>query len=249
MNEEEKEKMLFWYQLDLNQLPASYILKKREGQYEQSTEWDEVEKSLRNILQEKTEKAFDDKKITEALKHKYFRSATDAEIEEGIFDYLGPTEFQKKLIAEEKHSPIIDKANIFGFFRNIDKETKKGCIFIENDNDDEQAQKLKENVKKVLNPKNILEISTKQESEDRLDEFYLKELEERLFNFLKIKVDAHIENEKKYSKQEVQQQAQEYFLMEKTNNFIGRDEILDNIANYISSTDTRPLVIYGPSGI
>jgi hypothetical protein len=108
---------------------------------------------------------------------------------------------------------------------------------------------FKNKVKKVLLPENVLDISTNQKSEDTLVESYLEELEERLTSFLKTKVNSHIENEKQYSDKEVKRQAQEYFLKEKINNFMDREDVLDNIANYISNDDTRPLVIYGTSGI
>jgi hypothetical protein len=82
MSEDEKNKILTWYQLDLNQLPASYILKKRTGKYEQRQEWIKIGNSLREILQTKVTQAFQDGKITENQKHKYFMSATETEVEE-----------------------------------------------------------------------------------------------------------------------------------------------------------------------
>nr|MCH9769736.1 DUF4062 domain-containing protein [Gammaproteobacteria bacterium] len=40
-----------WYQLDNNQMPASYILQERSGDHENYANWAKVEEQLREILQ------------------------------------------------------------------------------------------------------------------------------------------------------------------------------------------------------
>jgi len=93
---DDKEKALLseWYQLDKNQLPASYILKQREGEFEKIEKWNIVENTLLKILQNNSNKA----SLTIEQKRKYFTSATEAEIEEGIIPYFKPTAYQNKLL-------------------------------------------------------------------------------------------------------------------------------------------------------
>ena len=139
----DKELLDEWYKLDKNHIPTSYILQERSGEYEDYDRWAEVEVKLRDTLH----LALKSVNLTDEQKEKYFLSATEAEVKEGIIPYLNLTEFQKEILLKENPQlKEIDHKYIFGFFRDIDKTTKVDDKFITDDY--EKAQKFKESVKK-----------------------------------------------------------------------------------------------------
>jgi hypothetical protein len=85
-----------WYKLDENQLPVSYTLQPRKVEYKEYSNWKEDQKYLRNILQNAANILFKDKNNQEYLK--YFTSATESEVLEGIIDYKKITNTQEKLL-------------------------------------------------------------------------------------------------------------------------------------------------------
>jgi hypothetical protein len=88
MSSEENKLVKKWYKEDKNQMPISYILKERRGEYTQYITWEKVENELKKALQNASDKL----KLPKEKKKKYFMSATEAEVEEGIFPYLNLTE-------------------------------------------------------------------------------------------------------------------------------------------------------------
>ncbi len=127
-NPKDTDELLFWYQEDLNQLPASYVLKERINNYKDRVRWENIETKLLTILQN----AINDSDLKDAEKRKYFLSATEVEVEEGIIPYLKPTPFQQALIEKDSTLLEIDSKHIFVFFRDIDKNSKKSDKFINN---------------------------------------------------------------------------------------------------------------------
>ena len=238
----DKAILLEWYQLDENQLPASYILKHREEKYTDMNVWSKKENELLTTLQKAVEKT----SLSEEQKRKYFTSATEAEIEEGIIPYLKPTAYQEKILLNNPNLLKEDTEYIFGFFRNIDKSNSISDIFITDDYP--RAQELKKKVKEILLDINIYECKTIQLNTDKLDYSYLSIFEEKLINFLKEKLDTQIAKEISYSELEIEKQEQEYFAMQKRNNFIGQEYSLNIISDYISSNNQQPFVLYGKSG-
>ena len=234
-----KEELREWYYLDENQLPASYVLKERTGKYEDYDIWTKVEAILRDTLQS----AVNDSNISEEQRRKYFLSATEAEIEEGIVPYIKPTKFQTQSLNEND-----DSQYIFGLFRDVDKTTQVEDKFITDDY--EEAQGLKKRVRDTILKDNTLHVETKQVSKDSLDTNYLKEFEERMLEFLKHQIDSQKQEEKdlKLTPLEIELQAQKYFAVNKRKNFLAQDELRQTITQYITGETQEPLVIYGQSG-
>lgn len=239
----DKEYVSSWYYEDANQIPTSYILKQRTGEYEEYNKWLEVESKLRDILQ----MAVSD--LDENIKNRYFTSVTESEAIEGIISYSQKSEFQQKLIKLIPDLEQIDHKNIFCFFRDIDKDTIIEDKFISTDYD--KAQLFKEQVQEKLIDENILAVSTSQISKDKLDENYLDKFIVSVTNFLKQQIDNQIskDNEKAYSDLELEKHQQEFFKDQKLENFLGQEKILDKILNYISDDNDKPLIICGQSGI
>lgn len=82
--DDEKQELQEWYKKDYNQLPASYTLNERTDKYKDFDTWNRVETTLRNILHSAVNKS----NLNNEQKIKYFLSATEAEVEEGIIPYI-----------------------------------------------------------------------------------------------------------------------------------------------------------------
>ncbi|EDZ62110.1 protein containing tetratricopeptide repeat [Sulfurimonas gotlandica GD1] len=237
---DEQTKLVEWYKLDLNQIPASYILKERIGKYEAYEEWEEVETSLRAILQ----KAVHSSDINEEEKNKYFQSATESEVIEGILPYFKKTKHQENLEDDTDH--------IFGFFRDIDKSTQIEDKFITDDYD--KAQKFKDQVGEILFDKNKLKVNTTQRSKDKLDENYLDIFGENILSFLKKQLDEQksFEDNNNATELEIEQEEQNLFLVRKLHSFVETEklkETLQSIKSYIlDNNKSSALVIFGSSG-
>ena len=246
-----KELLDEWYKLDYNHLPPSYILKEREGAYTDYDTWVEVENSLRDTLQN----ALNQAQLPKEQSRKYFLSATEAEVEEGIIPYDEPTEFQEKVLLKDNPDLIkIDPKYIFGFLREIDVQSKQGSKFIGSEEDRTKAQAFKERLKANIAPQNILEATTRQIDTEHLDTAYLEEFKERITAFLKQQIDAQKQREKELhlTPLEIELEAQSYFAANKRKGFLKTpplENLLQDIQNYIQSGETgEPFILYGASG-
>ncbi len=243
-DEKQKELLNRWYILDENQIPASYRLQEREGEFAKWEVWEKSENALRDILQDLAKKHLDEKS-----QEKYFTSATEAEIIEGVLPYKETTPFQEKLL--KSTSKEKDAQNIFAFYRNINEQTKQEGIFVE---DNPKLKSLKQELKSHLSKDNLLEANIQQTQKDKLDTSYLEEFKERLLEFLKQRVDLHVrtQSQENLNEDELERQEQSYYKSIKLKNFLHTheiDEALTKIDTYIKDENsTTPLVIYGKSG-
>jgi len=186
LNAAQKDILNLWYQQDLNQLPTSYILKERINEFVSAQVWNTVEAELRSIFQQAAKKA----NLKEAQLKKYFLSATEAEVTEGLFPYLELTDHQKILLQKSPDLLNVDAKNVFGFFREVIVESKKSNKYIRHDYP--LAQQFKQKVKSVLLEENILNVETKQADVHSLEEQYLSDFIDRTISFLETKVnDQH----------------------------------------------------------
>ena len=101
-------------------------LNKREKEndgidYTNKDTWRKIESQLKTILQSGVKKS----QLNEEQKRKYFTSATEAEVIEGIFKYLHKTKFQNKLLEKNNELEKIDYENVFGYIRNIESFDEK----------------------------------------------------------------------------------------------------------------------------
>lgn len=241
----DKNNILDWYYEDSNQLPISYILKQREGEYKDKDRWAEVENRLRIILQDGVTRS----ELVTDIKNRYFTSATESEAIEGIISYFDKTKYQKKLLKLIPELEQIDHEHIFGFFRDVDKSTIIDDKFVSTDY--EKALAFKEKIQKQLIDENILNASTFQVSEDNLDQEYIDDFVLSVTNFLKHQVNKQIskDTEKNYSELAQELEEQRLFMEQKLENFLGQEKILNEIHNYINNENNKPLIICGQSGI
>ncbi len=229
-----------WYQLDENQIPASYCLAERKGDFKVYEAWGKEEVELRGILQSLVNQS----DLNDSDKKKYFQSATEAEIVEGFkrFKLNGPG------VGCTDSQVIDDQEDVFGFIRQIDKNTKQSDQFIPDANDEhQQAIELQSRVRSAL--KNIHEAKTVQTTEDSLAPDYLKEFKEAVTQFLKQRIYAQLKSFETIPPLELEIQAHKDFANTKTQSFIGQDDILSQIKSYCNDGSNSPLVIYGRSGL
>lgn len=246
LSPEEKTTLLNWYKKDMNQVPPSYTLIERIGTFISPANWAPLEQKIRSILQ----KAVHAANLSTEKKRKYFTSATEAEAIEGIYSYMGPSKYQLELLKKSPKRLDKDSENIFGFIRDIEISSRCSNKFIAEDYD--RAQDFKQAVGAELQEKNVLRCKTTQVSEDGLDESYLIEFVSRTKQFLKLKVEEHIQQEKQrsFSALALELEEQKLFAKQKRKNFTGQEVILSRIEDYINSREQQQaLVIYGKSGI
>ncbi|MDQ6970051.1 MAG: DUF4062 domain-containing protein, partial [Mariprofundus sp.] len=244
--EDDTDKQLLkeWYLLDLNQLPASYVLKERAAPYDDSTEWADVEDRLRTILQNCVLKL----DFPEGQREKYFLSATEQEVNEGIFHYSGYTNNQEKIL---RTNPLLldsEKKHVFSFLRDIENhDAFTDSNFVDKDQTD--VVRFKQNIKSTLVKENIIELSTKLTEETKLDKEYLAHFESRVADFLKHSIDEQIQELSLSTELEAEHDRQKLHLKNKLYLFSGREADLSFIAGYLTNDDARPLIIHGRSGL
>ncbi len=245
-SEAQQASLKTWYLKDLNQLPGAYILRERAREYADPATWFEVETHLRSILQDAVKRS----ELAEHLRAKYFLSATEAEVVEGIMPYMHLTEHQRRLIEVSQRAPEVDTRYIFGFFRDIKLGSRIGSRFIQERWDYQQAQAFKTRVKARLGHKSTLRVRTRQLDANELEGAYLERFVERLTSFLKSAVDEHRRQEVRASRSELELEieSQRYFAEQKRSVFMGQRPALQAVTYYLASSDQRPHVVGGASG-
>ncbi|MDX4057762.1 DUF4062 domain-containing protein, partial [Aliarcobacter skirrowii] len=149
--EEDKELLNTWYKLDENQIPASYILSERKNEFVEYSNWGKIENHLGYILQNSVNKS----SLSKDDKEKYFMSATEHEVIEGIFKYLNITPSQEIILQKNKAFLEIDSKNVYAYIRNIksiDESFKNKFI----DKDLKNVEKFKKGIKESIENNNIL---------------------------------------------------------------------------------------------
>ncbi|MEA3499031.1 MAG: DUF4062 domain-containing protein, partial [Campylobacterota bacterium] len=208
-----------WYDLDLNQLPASYIIKERSDKYEDFNNWIVVEDRLRDILQN----AVNNTNISPQQKEKYFTSATEHEVVEGIFGYKNITSFQDTLAKKDSNYPQLDNEHIYGYIRDI--ESIEDNSYDDNflDTDKKEANNFKNELRTAIKDENILEVKAnlKELGKDELNgslNYTYKALKnekdskfvETMIKFLKQTID-NFQAEDNYTPQQLEAYEQQRF--------------------------------------
>ncbi|MCT7535791.1 DUF4062 domain-containing protein [Aliarcobacter cryaerophilus] len=255
--EEDKELLNIWYKLDENQIPASYILCERKNEFVEYLNWEKVENQLRDILQSSVNKT----SLSKDDKEKYFMSATEHEVIEGIFKYLNTTPFQEGILQQNKTFLEIDSENVYAYIRNIksiDESYKNNFM----DKDLKNVNKFKIGIKESIENNNILEVDIELEniSKDNMNGSLLYSYEtikndqkstfvEIMINNLKKSIDSYKNSIEKFSEEELEVFEQKSFKELKMKNFLGREESLQTIDKYLNDNNNEAFVVYGKSGL
>ncbi|MDO9177192.1 MAG: DUF4062 domain-containing protein [Agitococcus sp.] len=245
-----------WYIEDTNHIMETshaYVLKQRDpkGPYLDWKAWEVLENELRSYLQNAADALFKD---TPSYS-KYFHSATEAEVEEGIFQYLDATPYQKDLAQKSSELIAIDSEYVYGFIRentnktfDISKEPARSFI----DADQTKVNEFKNELIGTLNDTNLLtsKVSISNDIDHPFnDEKYLDDFEEFMIRKFKSAVDKQISEAKSISKLVQERSEQLQFKALKIETFFGRKQELGQITDYLEAASIQPLIVHGISGI
>jgi hypothetical protein len=263
-----------WYKLDKNQLPASYKIRRRKQatnshdgvDYTNSENWEPIYQNLLDILQRAALKS----PLELGERQKYFASATESEISEGVFKYLNQTPYQKKVIDVDSSALQRDYENVYAFIRHI--RSVDNPLF-QNHFVDKESKAVKIVQKEVLTSirnENIYEVDINLtdigiNTLNRLTYSYKalnsgnENFSSRMSEFLKKSINEFLKNTPNLSSAEIEKLEQERFKDENIREFIGRDKPLKAINAYLGlgendeftqyQRSAQALVIYGKSGI
>ncbi len=232
---EDRDLLLEWYHCDENAVPSEYCLQPREqgSIYEDYSSWQPVEARLQRILAE----ASGGLNLPEARRLAYKASATHQEIAAGAI----------QVEDADKH--------VFCFFRQIEglPQDHRAAAYIDLDENgrlDQGAQTslqgLKEQLKERL-PENIIECDAVWTG----DGVSIKDIDafcEEVFNRL-----AYVILEETLQADEKDSLAREVedhlaFGEDRARIFVGREEILQTIDDYLQQGTRNPLGLWGASG-
>ena len=257
IKDDDKEFLLSWYNLDENQLPPSYIIKQREDKYKDYNIWVKDEDRLRDILQT----AVNQTNLTSKEKEKYFVSATEHEVINGILKYKDLTPFQEKLKKNDPSYELRDEQNIYGYIRDIKTIQDDKYISKFKDTNPIDANNFKDKLKNSILKENLLEVEANlinlstDEINGSLNYSYEAIENEEDSNFVKTMIEflkRSIDNfaaKDDYSQEEIESYEQKRFKDDKLKLFIGREKPLNIIDDYINDNNTQALIIYGVSGL
>lgn len=248
-NDKDKLELLReWYQHDLNYIhdvhSTAYVLKPRTGESINYPIWSKIEDSLRTLLQEAVKET-----DTIAGKEKFFISATEHEVVNGIFSYVHTSGIRRAAHSDVEAIDTEELEYIYGFLREIvrgDPSTDPALWF---DSDEKRVKRFRQNLRHLLLKKNLLELTTFQISPGKIDENYIPQFTERLQSFLESSIRKQVDRISGISDEKKIRSEHQAFMAEKLRVFIGREKILGKIDTYITSESTTPFVIYGESGM
>ena len=235
---EEKRKLLeAWYRLDTNAIPAEFVLQPREGEYENYSDWEIIEKELQRILRHAVEKL----SFTDNQKVKYLSSATHQEILAGALDLdeskEDPAEHVLALVRKTDGLPNGKKAD--GFLDLVDGKPDPYS--------QTQLADLKEELKEKLGDHFILYSADWTDNKLHLQD--PDSFEDQVFEFLKDIISKQIEQIISPDEIEHEKNLHDEFKYKLTEHFSGRDTVLKKIDQYIvDPSDRRPKALIGASG-
>jgi hypothetical protein len=223
-----------WYRRDDNALPPLYLLRGREGKYEDYETWEvQVERPLRSALLEATAAM----ELPEEARLKYEASATHQEIVAGALGVEDAPE------------------HVFCFFRSIEglPQDERAKDFLDLDADgkpDEDARQHQQRLKAELSerlPGNIREYQAGWNGEGTTAD-HLEHLCEDVYQSLSQVILQQLAQMEAVEPLEAEIAAHEAFGHERARHFVGRAGILQTIGRYVDGKSNQPLAIWGESG-
>jgi DNA polymerase III delta prime subunit len=236
LTHDEQKRLLQWFRRDDNAKPPEHCLFPRTGEYVDPDRWMTEERELHGILLKAVEKVLgpDDPK-----RRKYYDSATHQEIRHGALEAKDP---QNHVFCYFRHIDGLPENEAASKFRDI----RDGKVDTEAQ---EQLKKLKKELKDLLPPEHVHKYAVAwQAGQPELDKLELKHLCEDVKLDLKRIIDQEVETFRKRKEADREPKAQQEFAEDRSRHFVGRENIIQRINEYLSSNDNKPLIIYGKSG-
>ncbi|XP_061189796.1 NACHT and WD repeat domain-containing protein 2-like [Saccostrea echinata] len=246
-----------WYKEDTNSIPPVFVLQQISSiipnykikDPEAMRNWERVAEEMRDKLQKASQHCFEEGKMTEEEKHKYFMSVTEEEIEQGILKSPG--------------NPVDHCLCFVRIIEDIDKNLghSKAWRYIDMTGStiNQEAQKLLNQLREDKLPKvvskdkiqrSLVRWSDKEGINREDHKGYLTNFAEQFYGGIKSLLDKSVSMESELSKDNLYIEVLQHLTMakERCAMFHGRQEILDKISSYLREGEKEPFTIYGPSG-
>jgi len=225
-----------WYLLDSNAKPPVYCLQPRVGEYRRQENWEAIEDQLRSILL----KGIAMMSLAEKKLVKYFESATEQEINQGLDD----PEAQKHVFCFFRTIEDIKEKPRQGF-ADLDKKTGKL-----DDEAYDRLNTLKDKLKTRLNTplyKNCFEYQARL-TDNGITLDHIDKLCNDVYNSLANVIQEEIKHIKKIDVLDKEVDDHAVFGEERARFFVGREAVLGSIKDYLGSGSHQPLAVFGESG-
>ena len=230
-----------WYKRDDNAVPPEYVLQPRLGNLAKYTDqdlWDSIEAKLRQILLKGLEKV----SLPPQAMLKYITSATEQEIFNGA---LKVEDADQHVFCFFRHIEDLSVNESAQDFHNLLKVDGKWAI-------DQLAQgqleDLKNDLKKAL-PGNIEEYKAGWEEKHQLPtDKHLNKLCEDVYTRLEKVILSEVKKIEDIKPLQREIIAHQTFAEQRARIFIGREDILEKIANYVKGNGSHPFAIWGKPG-
>jgi len=235
LSKKDKDFIKEWYRLDENELcklgdgtiTTVYELQPRGENYEDYKDWEPVENKLRMILLDAARKS----NLSKKEMVKYFASATHQEIVLGALD-----------TAEAA-------THVHCFFRKLNgllKDLRREIYLEPNPESREALINLKKELKEKI-PENSHEYDVNLGDVDDKKQ-YLEKFCDDVYNSLETTILRELDEMEDVSTLDEEISAHLEFGKNRTKVFVGREDILREIINYVKNIVKAPLIIYGKPG-
>jgi hypothetical protein len=231
---EEKETLNEWYLKDNNASPPEYYLKRFDGKFE---DWEPVEGNLREILRQVVDLA----NLNENSRAKYFQSATHQEIVNGALT-------KPELLGNDTDPG----EHVLACFRKIQGLPKnpKNAYF---DNREQQLKELREEIRKRLaktdpDTDNVYDYEANWSGENKIQIAAEEEFVNRIREHFERIITKQLESVEPVSDLQAERIAQKEFRDDRCKGFVGREEMLSRINEYLRGDERKVMAVIGEGG-
>ncbi|MCB2214420.1 tetratricopeptide repeat protein [bacterium] len=228
-----REKLDYWYILDKNAIPPTYVLQPRTGIYEDGDVWGKEEALLQAALESAAERA----DLDDLALRKYQTSATEQEIYKGLFTVPDPQEHIFCFARDIRNLPQVDEAKEF-------LDLKDGAA-------DPQALENARDLKRKLAA--LLGDNFYRYTVDWLNQgpdlSHLNQFCDDVVDCLSKVMLKEIDSLAQVDVLDQEIAAQFQFATESAAHFMGWEAPLGEVQRYLDSGSNQPLIICAPSGM
>jgi len=229
MTNDERQHINQWYRRDDNAVSPEYCLLPRTGEFVNANCWTREEDTLRSIFVHAVEKTLAE---DAPERQKYFDSATHQEIRHGVLQTENT------------------QAHVFCYFREISKLPEDSSAGqyrdIRNDMVDQEAYNRLKNLKQQLGTLHGHSyVATWQGDHPawNLNQFCADVLHD-----LEGVIAHEVADFRRQAEMDREIEAHRDFCEERSQHFIGRQDVLQRVHDYLESDDCTPLIIHGKAG-
>jgi len=229
----ERDRLLQWYRRDDNAVPPEYCLLPREGRFRDREVWRQEEDELRAIVWKAVEQVLPPDDLR---RRKYEDSATHQEIRHGALEADDPQSHVFCYFREIKDLPEDERAHEYRDIRDGRPDEEAAA----------RLAALKGELTELLPEEHVHDYEATWRS-GRPD-WDLTVLCEDVKRDLQHIIDQELSAFEQRPDLEREVEAHREFAEERSRHFVGRQDILGAIRDYIGSDGTEPLIIHGKPG-